>query len=66
MKDWIKLSGGEQHFIKMVLAFFAARCLRAVFRRPRVCAIVGASRLRSRRTRLMARAVSLRSDGICP
>ena len=24
MKDWIKLTAGEQHFLKMVLAFFAA------------------------------------------
>jgi hypothetical protein len=24
MKDWVKLNSGEQHFIKMVLAFFAA------------------------------------------
>ena len=24
MKDWVKLTTGEQHFIKMVLAFFAA------------------------------------------
>ena len=24
LKDWAKLTAGEQHFIKMVLAFFAA------------------------------------------
>ena len=24
MKDWVKLTSGEQHFLKMVLAFFAA------------------------------------------
>ena len=24
LKDWPKLTSGEQHFIKMVLAFFAA------------------------------------------
>ncbi len=28
-KDWEKLSADEQHFIKTVLAFFAARCVPA-------------------------------------
>jgi hypothetical protein len=39
MKDWVKLSAGEQHFIKMVLAFFAARYRRRAYSPFKLCCV---------------------------
>jgi hypothetical protein len=44
-KDWVKLNSGEQHFIKMVLAFFAARYFRIQGRDTRACTFLDSPNL---------------------